>query len=199
MKKEKSAPVKPEGKCECGHTDSAHPMVPRFSSIEAHFGSCNVCFCKRFTPTTSPPNEGWEKEIREWCEKHHIRHFSCDAEIKEMTLFIFSILASQEARLQKDSYIAQVGAYEKGLEIARIENEVIEEKALTTERARLAREFEKMKLPLNDENTPEEAELMTRIYGNAKTPEYMRERRYGGNLIVERILALIKEPPQENK
>ena len=62
------------------------------------------------------------------------------------------------------------------------------------ERNRLIEKMEEMKQDEKlEENDPETAKLLTEIYGNAKTPKYLQERRHGFNLAISHILTILKE------
>lgn len=63
-------------------------------------------------------------------------------------------------------------------------------------RKKLIKEIEE-KIPeqsLDDKYTKEEKALMIKMFGNAKTPEYIRERRYGYNQARKELLNLLKKP-----
>lgn len=58
------------------------------------------------------------------------------------------------------------------------------------ERERILKELPK-EIPLDDKYSEEEIEVAIGIFGNEKTPEYLRERRYGFNNCLKRLKSII--------
>lgn len=57
--------------CDCKHLQSSHEFVPRFSSVDAHYGKCQCCVCHRFSPSPEPKLGTTKEEILKDLENYY--------------------------------------------------------------------------------------------------------------------------------
>lgn len=68
-----------------------------------------------------------------------------------------------------------------------IDLDALRENATNAERQRILKLIDLSKKELDDIYSVQEKELAKQIFGNAATPEFMRERRYGWNQALEAL------------